>query len=97
MPAYMIFTYNAVDPDGYLDYAKAARRTFADSQAKVLVADADSEEVEGMRPGHQTVVLEFPDKAAAMAWYQSPAYQEVVGARHAATQGFAILCDGWGG
>jgi uncharacterized protein (DUF1330 family) len=94
MPAYFIFNYNVVDPDGYRDYARAARTTLAGAGARVLVADVDSQEVEGMRPGHQTIVIEFPDKAAAMAWYDSPGYQEVVGARHAATQGFALLCDG---
>jgi uncharacterized protein (DUF1330 family) len=94
MPAYFIFNYNIVDPDGYRDYARAAGRTLADAGARVLVADSDCQEVEGMRPGHRTIVIEFPDKAAAMAWYGSPAYQEVIGARLAATQGFALLCDG---
>ena len=94
MPAYFIFNYNVVDPDGYRDYARAARPTLAEAGARVLVADPDSQEMEGMRPGHQTIVIEFPDKAAAMAWYNSPAYQDVIGTRLAATHGFALLCDG---
>ena len=96
MSAYFIFNYNVTDPDGYRDYARRVGATLADAGGRVLVADAGSQEVEGMRPGHQTVVVEFADKDAALAWYGSPAYQEIVGGRLAATQGFAVLCDGVG-
>jgi uncharacterized protein (DUF1330 family) len=37
------------------------------------------------------VVVEFESPEAAKAWYRSPAYQAVVGKRHASTRGFAVL------
>ena len=43
---------------------------------EVLVADLESEAVEG-EPPHVTVVLRFPNKDAARGWYASPEYQAI--------------------
>jgi uncharacterized protein (DUF1330 family) len=40
-------------------------------------------------------VLEFPDKAAAEAWYSSPEYQSVVHPRHQSAEGTAVIADGF--
>ncbi len=37
----------------------------------------------------------FDSRDAAMAWYNSPAYQEVLPLRLAATEGFGMLVDGF--
>jgi uncharacterized protein (DUF1330 family) len=41
------------------------------------------------------VVLEFPSRAAAQAWYDSPEYQAVIGARQKNSVGRLILVDGY--
>lgn len=37
----------------------------------------DVEVLEGAWPGH-VVLIEFPDRDSARAWYRSPAYQSIV-------------------
>ena len=41
-------------------------------------------------------VLSFPDKEKALAWKNSPAYQEIVGVRHANSTGPVIIAEGLG-
>jgi uncharacterized protein (DUF1330 family) len=41
------------------------------------------------------VILEFENKEGCRTWYESPAYQAIVGKRHAATEGFAVLVEGF--
>ena len=38
--------------------------------------------------------MKFDSRDAALAWYNSPAYQEVLSLRLDATEGFAVLVDG---
>lgn len=40
------------------------------------------------------VILEFPDMAAARAWYESPAYQAAVKFRHAGSRSKAFFIEG---
>jgi uncharacterized protein (DUF1330 family) len=40
------------------------------------------------------VIIEFPDMAAARAWYDSPAYQAAVKFRHAGSKSKAFLIEG---
>ena len=63
--------------------------------AKLLVLDVESMAKEG-EPGHQTVVIEYPTKEAALAAYESEEYQAVVGIRHGATaNGRMPIVDGF--
>jgi uncharacterized protein (DUF1330 family) len=40
------------------------------------------------------VILEFPDMAAARAWYDSPSYQAAVKFRHAGSKSKAFSMEG---
>lgn len=40
------------------------------------------------------IVIEFPDTAAASAWYDSPAYQAILPLRTANSQGVVFVIDG---
>ena len=40
------------------------------------------------------VIIEFPDMAAARAWYDSPAYQAAVKFRHAGSKSKAFFIEG---
>ena len=48
---------------------------------------------EGESPG-TVIVIEFPDRERATAWYDSPAYQEILPLRTRNADGVAILVDG---
>jgi uncharacterized protein (DUF1330 family) len=91
MAAYFIAQYVVNDPKLYGEYQKGAGPTIQASSAKMVAFDVAAETIEGTPPGPQTVILEFESTEAAKAWYDSPAYQAVVGKRLAATQGFAVI------
>jgi len=94
MAAYLVANYDVVDKDKYREYQKGSRPIMGGG-GKLLVLDAASEQKEG-DCGAQTVVIEYPDKAAALAAYESDEYQAVVGIRLEATSnGRAVIVDGF--
>ena len=93
MAAYFIAQYVVNDPKLYREYQAAAGSTVQSFGGEVVVFDVAAETVEGAPPGPQTVILKFESTQAAKAWYESPAYQAVVGKRLAATSGFAVICQ----
>jgi uncharacterized protein (DUF1330 family) len=40
------------------------------------------------------IVIEFPDRERATAWYESPAYQEILPLRTRNAEGTAVIVDG---
>lgn len=94
MAAYFIVNAHVTNPAGLERYLAAVGASFEGHDIKVLAATNEATAIEGTPVGERAVVLEFPDRDAALAWYNSDVYQEVVGLRLAATEGFAILADG---
>ncbi len=91
MAAYFIAQYIVNDPAGYAEYQQGAGPTLAASGGELVAFDVAAETVEGNPPGPQTVIIKFESTEAARAWYESDAYQAVVGKRLAATEGFAVI------
>ena len=91
MAAYFIAQYVVNDSELYGDYQKGAGPTIAASGGELVSFDAAAETIEGTPPGPQTVILKFESTEAAKAWYESAEYQEVVGKRLEATEGFAVI------
>jgi uncharacterized protein (DUF1330 family) len=91
MPAYFIAQYAVTDPKLYREYQMGAGPTIQAAGGKLVSFDVAAEAIEGAPPGTCVVVVEFESPEAAKAWYRSPAYQAVVGKRHASTRGFAVL------
>ena len=90
----MVFNYSVKDPEKYRGYGPAAMPTLAPYGAEIVVADFSSDPVEGA-PGHVTVVVRWPSKEAARAWYDSPEYQLARDIRTTSAEGIAVLCDGF--
>jgi uncharacterized protein (DUF1330 family) len=95
MPAYFIVNATITDAALLDEYVKAAGATLGEHKIKPLVVTNDATVVEG-QAGERVVVLEFPDRAAVDAWYNSESYQAILGKRLAATKGFAVVVDGLG-
>lgn len=89
MPAYIVFNYDVTDHDKIGAYLEQAPAIVANG-GSVLAMDPASVAVEGS-PGHQTVLVEFESKAAALAAYESDAYQAAIGLRTAATENSRVL------
>src|SRR5579864_7400678 len=95
MAAYFIsFRDKMHDAARYAAYlAKAGPTLGSHPGARVIVGNGALTRLEGELPDG-VVIIEFPDVAAAKAWYDSPAYQAVVGERLACTEGRAVIVEG---
>jgi uncharacterized protein (DUF1330 family) len=93
MTTYLIVNATITDADGLMAYQKAVGPSLAGRNVKVLASTNDIMALEGS-PGERAVILEFPNREEALDWYNSPAYQEVIGLRLASTSGIAMLADG---
>jgi uncharacterized protein (DUF1330 family) len=92
MAAYMVFNYRITDQDAYKPYLGKVGDTLKAHGAEILVADFESEAIEG-DPGHVTVVLKFASKDAARGWFDSPEYQEIIGLRTDNSAGIGVLAN----
>jgi len=95
MPAYMIALNRSVHDLQKLEaYWKASGPTLAGRGAKVLSVYTPFATLEAMGPLEGIVLIEFPDMAAAKAWYESPAYQQAKQHRDGAADGECFIVDG---
>ncbi len=94
MAAYFIARYTVTDPEAFAAYGAAVRPTFAGHDVEFLVVDNASQTIEGTPP-QTTVVLRFPAKDAALAWYNSPAYAAIRHHRTDNSVGDMVLVDGF--
>jgi uncharacterized protein (DUF1330 family) len=95
MPAYVIaLTRSVYDLQKLEAYWRASGPTLAGRSAKALSVYAPFAALEAMGPLEGIVLIEFPDMAAARAWYESPAYQEAKQHRNGAAEGEFFIVDG---
>ena len=92
MSAYLVVNAKITDQSQLDQYMAAVGPTLAGHEFKVLTVSTDPEVLEGS-PGERTVIMEFADRAALHAWYDSPGYAEARKFRLAGTDGFAIIVD----
>lgn len=96
MPAYWIGHVTVSDPTAYEAYRQANATAFTKYGAKFLVRGGVQEVVEGVvRP--RTVVIEFPDLAAAQECYRSPEYQAAKALRDGVALSDLCIVDGYEG
>lgn len=85
MPALLIFNYDVTDPAALESYRDVAAPLLHAAAERVVRTAETVSLPEAPRGGTHTVVWRFPSVAEARAFYESPAYQELVAARVAAT------------
>jgi uncharacterized protein (DUF1330 family) len=85
MAAYLVLMQQVHDSDRYLnEYAPAATPFVVKHGGELLAASFDAEAAEG-EPPNSTVVLRFPDTAAAWGFLNDPDYRPVKELRHSLT------------
>ena len=92
---YFMITEDIKDEDGLNAYSGKAVPTILQSGGKPIVVDRNVEVLEGKWHGTQTIVVEFDSVDAARAWYNSDAYQAIIGERHAAADSNAVIVSGF--
>jgi uncharacterized protein (DUF1330 family) len=94
MATYIVFTRESTqDKDELATYSSKVGETFKGHPVKVLAAYGPQQVLEGDAP-EGVVIVEFPTTAAARAWYDSPAYQEVAQHRFKGARYRAVLVEG---
>jgi len=94
MAAYFICTMSVHDPETYRKYTALTPATLARYGGKFLTRGDAVATVEGPAFDERLVILEFPDRATAMAWYDDADYQTAAAFRRAASTGRMILQEG---
>lgn len=94
MPAYILAMMDVHDGDAYETYKEKVPALIAKHGGTYLTRGGRTDVVEGSWPGGRTVVLEFPDYAAAKAFIEDPDYQPVAAIRQAAATSHLWLVDG---
>ena len=95
MSVYFVVNATVKDEALLAEYGQAAGATGGLVPIKVLTADGGCEVIEGTPAGTRTVILEFASRDDFRTWYDSPEYQGIVGKRLEATDGFAVLANGF--
>jgi len=93
-PVYFIIDVKINDPEGMKPYQANVAETFRAFGGERLVAGGKTEALEGAGPQGKIVVVKFPSLEQAHAWHESPAYQAIIGYRHAAAESHAYLVEG---
>jgi uncharacterized protein (DUF1330 family) len=94
MAAYLIANLTVRDPQRFEAYRQAVPAVIARFGGRYLVRGGAVEVREGAPGLERVVVLEFPDMAAARAFYESPDYAPLLELRLAAADGSVALVEG---
>jgi uncharacterized protein (DUF1330 family) len=94
MSAYVIVEFTVKDPDVYREqYAANAGKTARAFGGEALAND-DWELLDGDVSLSSGALMRFPDYRAAVEWYQSPEYQQLIATRGVAMEARFSLLDG---
>jgi uncharacterized protein (DUF1330 family) len=87
-------TANVTHPEVH-EYLRRIQSTLDPYAGRFLVhGGGQMEQVEGHWDGVGVIILEFPDREQLEAWYESPAYREILPLRTRNTEMDIIIADG---
>ncbi|MGJ4845221.1 DUF1330 domain-containing protein [Leifsonia sp. Le1] len=94
MSAYLVVEFTVKDPDVYRDeYSANAGKTAKKYGAEPAAAGA-WQILDGEPTLSSGAIMRFPDREAALSWYNSPEYQELIEVRGVAMDARFRLIDG---
>lgn len=94
MAAYVICEIDVQDPERYPDYTKLVPATLEPFGGEFIARGGETASFEGEAPKGRIVVIRFPSKAQAEAWWNSEAYQRAARIRRSASVGRIFVVDG---
>ena len=97
MKCYTVGHINITNMEGYKVYGAAVPATIAKHGGKYLCRGGDYTLVEGSMENDRHVVIEWPSRAVAEGWYNSPEYQAIIRHRLDNSSGDLLLVDGYEG
>ncbi len=90
----MVALVKVTDKEQFKHYAEAAGKATAQYGGTYLARGGAMSVLEGELEQERIVVIEFPDKAAAEIWYNSPEYQAARALREGAAVGTFVAVEG---
>jgi uncharacterized protein (DUF1330 family) len=94
--AYWVAHVDVQDPQIYEEYKRLNAAPFAEYGARFLVRGGPQTVREGAARG-RTVVIEFPSYEAALACFDSPAYQRAKAVRDPISMADMVIVEGYDG
>ena len=95
MPAcYIVAQIDVRDPDAYEQYRPLAAASIKKHGGEYLVRGGDLTLLEGEGPLPRVVILKFPSKEKALAWYRSDDYAKALRIRLKAAGSRSFLVEG---
>jgi uncharacterized protein (DUF1330 family) len=92
---YVTANLTITDPSWVETYIPAVHDLVAKHGGRYIAQSTEVTVVEGDGPAPSvSVIVEFPDRAAAEAWYNDDAYKPWLEARQARSTGTALMFDG---
>lgn len=82
MPAYVVVSFTPTDLEKLQQYSAAVATTLAQHSGEVLVK-GPAEHLHGDSGFQMQVIIAFPSKTEATAWYHSREYQALIPTRDA--------------
>lgn len=92
--AFVIVQETIHDQTMFDAYRKDVMATIVEFDGQFIVRGGQLTVVEGEWPFPRTIILEFPSRVAAEAWYASPAYQKVLPLRLKSCTCNLVIVDG---
>jgi len=90
MTAYVVFQFNVVNVDKLSAYVGPALASVAQYGGR-MICTGELSTLHLSTEFKQGTMLEFPDRASAQSWYDSPEYQKLIDLRTQAINGSVIL------
>jgi uncharacterized protein (DUF1330 family) len=97
MSAYLLAQLRFRDIAAYRRYEANFPAVFRKFGGRVLVADESPTILEGTWTRHKVVLLQFPDRAAALRFSEAPEYREIARDRIAGADTVVLLLSGYPG
>lgn len=94
MKTYIYCTMQIHDPETYLKYTALTPKTLNDYGGKFLTRGDVTDVLEGAPFEDRMVLLEFPSRTTAEAWYNCKEYQDASQFRRAASKGRMVIQEG---
>jgi len=93
---YVIYQAEILDPARYEEYKERAAPNIVAAGGRYVVRGGDATALEGELPASRTVILAFPTRQAALAWYHSEEYAEIRALRDGSARATLYMVDGVG-
>ena len=94
MTAYLIAVETVQDEAMFAEYRKQVVGTVEPFGGQFIARGGKLTVLEGQWQHPRTVIIKFPTRESAEAWYKSPDYQKIIGLRLKSTSGSLVILDG---